>query len=353
MAAHDGDLERQMDVMREIHHAHVFRLLTQDLAGLLTVERLADHLSLAADLVLQVTVEACWRLVRTRHAETPRFAVIGYGKLGGKELGYASDLDIVFLYDDPHDVGGGALCAARAADERVALEPDQRGRAVRDRPRAAAERRLGAARLVGVGVPPLPARVGVDVGAPGAHARALLRRRRRDRRGVRGVPARRAPAEREPAKLAADVLAMRKRMLDGHPNRSGLFDLKHDRGGMVDIEFIVQYLVLAHSRTHYELTGNLGNIALLHMAGALGLVPGRPRAPRRRRLPRVPPAAARPAAERRGVRADRGRARGRSHRGDAGALAGGVRIGLEAAVERAVRAGEALFHGSAPTAGYA
>ena len=80
-------------------------------------------------------------------------------------------------------------------------------------------------------------------------------------------------AERDPAKLSAEVLAMRKRMLDGHPNPSGLFDLKHDRGGMVDIEFIVQYLVLAHSRTHYELTGNLGNIALLHMAGALGLIP--------------------------------------------------------------------------------
>jgi glutamate-ammonia-ligase adenylyltransferase len=80
-------------------------------------------------------------------------------------------------------------------------------------------------------------------------------------------------AERDPAKLAAEVLAMRERMLDGHPNRSGLFDLKHDRGGMVDIEFIVQYLVLARSRSHYELTGNLGNIALLQMAGALGLIP--------------------------------------------------------------------------------
>ena len=53
-----------MDVMREVHHALVFRLLTQDLAGLLTVERLGDHLSLAVDLVLQVTIEACWRLVR-------------------------------------------------------------------------------------------------------------------------------------------------------------------------------------------------------------------------------------------------------------------------------------------------
>jgi glutamate-ammonia-ligase adenylyltransferase len=80
-------------------------------------------------------------------------------------------------------------------------------------------------------------------------------------------------AERDSAKLAAEVLSMRQRMLDGHPNRSGLFDLKHDRGGMVDIEFIVQYLVLAHSRSHYELTGNLGNIALLRMAGALGLIP--------------------------------------------------------------------------------
>jgi glutamate-ammonia-ligase adenylyltransferase len=80
-------------------------------------------------------------------------------------------------------------------------------------------------------------------------------------------------AERDPARLAAEVLAMRQRMLDGHPNRSGLFDLKHDRGGMVDIEFIVQYLVLARSRAHYELTGNLGNIALLQMAGALGLIP--------------------------------------------------------------------------------
>jgi glutamate-ammonia-ligase adenylyltransferase len=62
-------------------------------------------------------------------------------------------------------------------------------------------------------------------------------------------------------------------MLDAHPNRSGLFDLKHDRGGMVDIEFVVQYLVLLHAHAHYELTANLGNIALLHMAGALRLIP--------------------------------------------------------------------------------
>jgi glutamate-ammonia-ligase adenylyltransferase len=59
-----------------------------------------------------------------------------------------------------------------------------------------------------------------------------------------------------------------------HPNRSPLFDLKHDRGGMVDVEFTVQYLVLAHAAQHAVLTGNLGNIALLGIAAELGLLPG-------------------------------------------------------------------------------
>ena len=65
---------------------------------------------------------------------------------------------------------------------------------------------------------------------------------------------------------------MRQRMLEGHPNRSGLFDIKHDRGGIVDVEFIVQYLVLGFSHAHRQLTGNKGNIALLRMAGELGLI---------------------------------------------------------------------------------
>jgi [glutamine synthetase] adenylyltransferase / [glutamine synthetase]-adenylyl-L-tyrosine phosphorylase len=78
---------------------------------------------------------------------------------------------------------------------------------------------------------------------------------------------------REPARLADDIVAMRERMAAGHPNRSDLFDLKHDPGGMVDIEFMVQHLVLAHAHDHAGLTDNLGNIALLHRAADLGLVP--------------------------------------------------------------------------------
>ncbi|MGH6624120.1 MAG: bifunctional [glutamate--ammonia ligase]-adenylyl-L-tyrosine phosphorylase/[glutamate--ammonia-ligase] adenylyltransferase, partial [Burkholderiaceae bacterium] len=72
--------------------------------------------------------------------------------------------------------------------------------------------------------------------------------------------------------LVHEVLAMRQKMLDGHPNASELFDLKHDRGGMVDIEFIVQTLVLAHAQRHPQLVRNLGNIALLKIAGELGLI---------------------------------------------------------------------------------
>jgi glutamate-ammonia-ligase adenylyltransferase len=66
---------------------------------------------------------------------------------------------------------------------------------------------------------------------------------------------------------------MRQKMLAGHPNKSGLFDLKHDRGGIIDVEFIVQYLVLGHSHEHEALTRNLGNLALLKIASGLGLAP--------------------------------------------------------------------------------
>jgi glutamate-ammonia-ligase adenylyltransferase len=79
---------------------------------------------------------------------------------------------------------------------------------------------------------------------------------------------------RDEAKLRDDVLSMRERLLQGHPNESGLFDLKHDRGGMIDIEFIVQMLVLAHAHGRPELTANAGNIALLKLAAKLGLIPG-------------------------------------------------------------------------------
>ena len=267
------DTERQLDLLREAHHGQSFRLLAQDLAGGLTMERLADHLSDLADCMLQVTLELCWVQLRNRHCEFPAFAVIGYGKLGGKELGYASDLDIVFLYDDAHEAapenyarlaqrmnhwltvrtGAGVLF-----DTDLRLRPDGEAglmvssvEAFRRYQRESAwnweHQALTRARYC----------------AGDATVGALFEETRRE---ILRQP-------RDPEKLRADVLAMRQQMLDGHPNKSDLFDLKHDRGGMVDIEFIVQYLVLAHSHRHPALTANDGNIALLGLAADLDLIP--------------------------------------------------------------------------------
>ena len=78
---------------------------------------------------------------------------------------------------------------------------------------------------------------------------------------------------RDPRVLAGEIVAMREKLHAAHPNRSELFDLKHDRGGMIDIEFAVQCLVLGFSSRHPSLTANLGNIALLRMSAEHGLVP--------------------------------------------------------------------------------
>jgi glutamate-ammonia-ligase adenylyltransferase len=79
--------------------------------------------------------------------------------------------------------------------------------------------------------------------------------------------------QRDLASLREEVIAMREKMRDGHPNKTDLFDIKHGSGGIVDVEFIVQYLVLAHAQAHAELTENRGNIALLGYAARLGLIP--------------------------------------------------------------------------------
>ncbi|OGA02211.1 MAG: bifunctional glutamine synthetase adenylyltransferase/deadenyltransferase [Betaproteobacteria bacterium RIFCSPLOWO2_02_FULL_64_12] len=271
-----GDAERQMDVLREAHHAQVFRLLTKDVAGLLTVERLADHLSDLADLMLQATLELCWTVLRARHREFPDFAVVGYGKLGGKELGYASDLDIIFLYEDEHEAAPEVY--ARLA-QRINLWLTTRTGAgvlfetdLRLRPDGASGLMVSSMEAFrryqreSAWVWEHQALTRARFCAGDATVGAAFEEERR--RVLR--------AARDPGKLRDEVLEMRRTMLEGHPNPSGLFDIKHDRGGMVDIEFMVQYLVLAHAHAHAELVRNDGNIALLKYAAALGLIPGGP-----------------------------------------------------------------------------
>jgi glutamate-ammonia-ligase adenylyltransferase len=270
--AFSGDTERQMDVLREQHHAQLFRLLAQDLDGVLSVERLADHLSALADVLISATLKAVWQTISGRHRDQPRFAVIAYGKLGGKELGYASDLDVIFLYDDedPDAPGIYAKLAQRFItwmtshtpagilfDIDIALRPDgasgllvsslsafdkyQHQSAWLWEHQALTRARFCAG--------------DADIGARFEVLRTQLLCQARD-----------------PAQLRTEILAMRKRMHDAHPNRSELFDLKHDAGGMIDIEFIVQFLVLRYAADHPAMTDDIGNIALLKLAGDLHLI---------------------------------------------------------------------------------
>jgi glutamate-ammonia-ligase adenylyltransferase len=255
-----------------MHHAQLMRLLAQDLEGDLSVERLADHLSALADILVAATIKAVWQTIPKRHRETPQFAVIAYGKLGGKELGYASDLDVIFLYDDDDQEAPAhyAKLAQRfitwmtshtAAgilfDVDIALRPD------------------GASGLLVTSVGAFEkyqkdsawlwehqaltrARFCAGDAAIGAKFEAI-------REAVLRKP-------RDEQALKQEVQAMRKRMHDAHPNASALFDLKHDDGGMIDIEFMVQYLILCHAAQYAELVPDIGNIALLKLCGKLGLI---------------------------------------------------------------------------------
>jgi [glutamine synthetase] adenylyltransferase / [glutamine synthetase]-adenylyl-L-tyrosine phosphorylase len=285
-----SDPERQMDLLREVHHVETFRLLSEDLEGRLTIEVLSDQLSALADLTLDAAIRHCWaQFIAGRNDDVslpaaPAFAVIAYGKLGGKELGYVSDLDLVFLFDrrGDEDLAVAAHRYARFA-QRLNLWLTARTTAgalfdtdLRLRPDGAA----------GLVVSSFEAwsryeRREHDNGAWTWEHQALTRARfcagdavlgeafEEERRAILGS---REPDAAGRQQLRVEITDMRRRMHDGHPNRSGLFDLKHDEGGMVDIEFAVQYLVLARGSAHRDLLANVGNIALLARATDAGLI---------------------------------------------------------------------------------
>ena len=277
LTAQSGDTEREMDILREAHHAQVFRLLAQDIAGLQTVERLADHLTELADIVVRTTLDLCWSKLRDRHPHPespPKFAVVAYGKLGGKELAYGSDLDLVFLHNDPEpDVGalyarlgqrmGSWMSSQTSAgmlfETDFRLRPNGDSGMLVNSLEAFREYQMEKAwswehqALT-------RARFCAGDAALGAQFEALRVEILRQARDL--------------AKLKEDVLAMRKRMLDNHASNSEeFFDLKQDPGGLIDVEFVVQYLVLGHAHRYEQLCGNVGNIALLGIEADLALIP--------------------------------------------------------------------------------
>jgi glutamate-ammonia-ligase adenylyltransferase len=250
--------------------------LARDIEGRITVEQVADDLSSLADAVLRVTTQWCWSRLKNKHRETPQLAIIAYGKLGGKELGYGSDLDIVFVYDDEDERASEVYAAlVRKLINWLTVKTGEGDLYEID----TALRPNGNAGLLVTSFDAY-ANYQQQRGSNAAWTwehQAMTRARfvlgdEALRQRFDGVRKAVIAAPREAPDLKAEIAAMRQRVRQAHPPKADLFDVKHSAGGMIDVEFVMQYLVLSQAFSHPELTDNAGNIALLERAEALGLL---------------------------------------------------------------------------------
>ncbi|WP_416548966.1 bifunctional [glutamate--ammonia ligase]-adenylyl-L-tyrosine phosphorylase/[glutamate--ammonia-ligase] adenylyltransferase [Limnohabitans sp. DCL3] len=272
----EDDEESLLNLLRRAHHAEQFRTLARDVEGVLTVEQVADDLSALADAVLRVTARWCWSRLKNRHREEPAIAIIAYGKLGGKELGYGSDLDIVFVYEDEDEraqeiyasyvrkmINWMTIKTAEGDLYEIdtALRPNGNSGLLVTRFEAYADyQQQRGSNTAWTWEHQAMTRARCVMGSP--HLAAQFD-------GVRCAV---IGAERDAASLKSEIVAMRERVRQGHPVKADRFDVKHSPGAMVDAEFAVQFLVLLHTTQHPELADNVGNIALLQRAEKVGLL---------------------------------------------------------------------------------
>jgi glutamate-ammonia-ligase adenylyltransferase len=290
----EDDEESLLNLLRRAHHAEVFRTLARDVEGHLTVEQVADDLSAMADVVLRVTARWCWTRLRNRHRDEPDFAIIGYGKLGGKELGYGSDLDIVFVYEDDAERAPETYAAfVRKLINWLTVKTGEGDLFEID---TALRPNGGSGLLVTTfkAYADYQQQRGSNTAWTWEH-QAMTRARfvlgsesLRERFDAVRLAVISAP--RDVPALHDEIVTMRGKVRAAHPVPADRFDVKHSAGGMVDAEFAIQCLVLSQSAAHPELAANVGNIALMQRAEDAGLLPpgvGRAAASAYRELRRV------------------------------------------------------------------
>lgn len=279
----EEDEEQQLEALRQFKQAQLLRVAAADIAGTLPVMKVSDHLTWLAEAMIDAVVQQAWhhtvaRFGKPRHlngSEERGFAVIGYGKLGGWELGYSSDLDLVFLHDCPAEV---MTDGAREIDGRqfylrlvqriihlfstrtssgILYEVDARLRP------------SGAAGMLITTVEGFD-----DYQRNEAWTwehQALVRARvvyGDTRLQSQFETVRRAilTLAREGEKLQTEVREMREKMRahTGGKHRES-FDIKSDAGGITDIEFITQYLVLRYAHDKPKLTRWSDNVRILEL----------------------------------------------------------------------------------------
>jgi glutamate-ammonia-ligase adenylyltransferase len=287
------DLELQMEVLREFRHGHELRVAAADIGPGMAPEQVGVHLARIAEVVLRLSLETAHQGLVAKHGEptcrgegsltTPGFTIIGYGKLGSLELGYGSDLDMIFLFETCES--GGTTTGPRQVPHEVffARLGQRLIHILTTRTRAGllyeVDMRLRPSGRAGPLVTSLAA-----FGEYQRHqawtwehqalvrARALAGKHELCQAFAR-IRRELLCTRRDPAHLRQDVVQMRNKMLAAQPHHdAALIDVKHGRGGIVDIEFMVQYWVLLQAADHPELAEHTDNIGILQALADAGLL---------------------------------------------------------------------------------
>ncbi len=288
----DGDMEFLLEELNIFRQVNTLRVAAADVSGNYPLMKVSDHLTWIAEIILKQVLTAAWDIVTKKYGfpegtqnntiDGCRFAIVAYGKVGGFEMGYKSDLDLVFLFDgDPgHTQGGG-----RAIDT-VRFYSNLGQRVIH-----ALTMHTAAGTLYGAD---LRLRPGGDSGTIVSHIdafedylehqawtwehQALIRAR-----PVAGDPSlfkrfqeireKILTCERDPEVLKQEVKEMREKMRQQRLScQPGFFNIKQSRGGIVDIEFLVQYLTLRHGHAHPDVTVWTDNIRLMEGLNVEGLL---------------------------------------------------------------------------------
>lgn len=266
------DEERRLDCLREFKMHQVFDVALAEVRGTLSLMEVSDALTFLAEAILDAALALAWEDNQQRfpeYAERSGFIIVGYGKLGGIELGPGSDLDLVFLHDLPGTPGPFLHRLARRLLHLLTV-PTYHGTLYE------IDTRLRPSGNAGTMVSSLASfRDYQTKGAWTWEQQALVRARPvagDGRLAEQFIELRRELLcqPRDVAELRAEVLKMRRRISEAHPDDE---DLKRGSGGIVDIEFMVQYLVLAFAHLHPSLTEFTDNVRILDAVERLELLP--------------------------------------------------------------------------------
>ncbi|MBK0124608.1 bifunctional [glutamate--ammonia ligase]-adenylyl-L-tyrosine phosphorylase/[glutamate--ammonia-ligase] adenylyltransferase [Pantoea sp. S61] len=277
------DEEQQLEALRQFKQAQHLRIAAADIAETLPVMKVSDHLTWLAEAIIESVVQQAWQMMVQRYGRPSHltsdsergFAVVGYGKLGGWELGYSSDLDLVFLHDCPDDaetdgerVIDGRQFYLRLAQRVMHLFSTRTSSGILYE----VDARLRPSGAAGMLVSTFAAfddyqrneawtwehqalvRARIVFGET-----ALCDRFNNIRRGILCLP-------RERPALQKEVREMREKMRAHLSNKhKGRWEIKTDEGGITDIEFIAQYLVLGYAAEQPALTRWSDNVRIFEL----------------------------------------------------------------------------------------